>query len=311
MSGFAPYKVELATVNGQTYSLPFDSGVTGLFYRTDYPRGGRLRRGRRCRTSPGTSSSTSARTSRPRPATRCSASTSTTPASSASCCSRPASGTSTPTGRPNIAGNPTFKAALETYAKLLQAGHLQAGRRLERVYRRLHLGRSRRRVHRRVDDRHHQGRRQAGKWGVAPLPKLSGVDGATHASNLGGSSWYVLASSAEKDDAIDFLKPPSGARDVDFYQKILVDQGAARLAARRPRRRRLQGQRRRIFGGQPVWQNFSDWLAADPGRRTTASSPTKSTRPSSRSSRPRQGRRRRRGHRGHRRPGAAADPVSD
>src|SRR5690606_29756281 len=35
-SKFAPYKVELATVDGQTYSLPFDSGVTGFFYRTDY-----------------------------------------------------------------------------------------------------------------------------------------------------------------------------------------------------------------------------------------------------------------------------------
>ena len=33
---FAPYKVELATVDDKTYSLPFDSGVTGLFYRSDY-----------------------------------------------------------------------------------------------------------------------------------------------------------------------------------------------------------------------------------------------------------------------------------
>ena len=34
-SQFADYKVSLATVDGQTYSLPFDSGVTGLFYRSD------------------------------------------------------------------------------------------------------------------------------------------------------------------------------------------------------------------------------------------------------------------------------------
>jgi lactose/L-arabinose transport system substrate-binding protein len=34
-SKFAPYKVQLATVDGQTYSLPFDSGVSGLFYRSD------------------------------------------------------------------------------------------------------------------------------------------------------------------------------------------------------------------------------------------------------------------------------------
>ena len=34
-SQFAPDKVELATVDGQTYSLPFDSGVSGPFYRSD------------------------------------------------------------------------------------------------------------------------------------------------------------------------------------------------------------------------------------------------------------------------------------
>ncbi len=39
---------------------------------------------------------------------------------------------------------------------------------------------------------------QSGKWGVAPIPALD-VEGATHASNLGGSSWYVLERSAEKD----------------------------------------------------------------------------------------------------------------
>ena len=34
-SQFADYKVALATVGDQTYSLPFDSGATVLYYRTD------------------------------------------------------------------------------------------------------------------------------------------------------------------------------------------------------------------------------------------------------------------------------------
>jgi lactose/L-arabinose transport system substrate-binding protein len=33
---FANYKVALATVGDKTYSLPFDSGVSGMFYRSDY-----------------------------------------------------------------------------------------------------------------------------------------------------------------------------------------------------------------------------------------------------------------------------------
>ena len=36
MSAFAQYKVAAATFDGKSYSLPFDSGVTGLFYRSDY-----------------------------------------------------------------------------------------------------------------------------------------------------------------------------------------------------------------------------------------------------------------------------------
>ncbi|HTM78863.1 MAG TPA: extracellular solute-binding protein, partial [Devosia sp.] len=36
MSAFAQYKVAAATYDGKSYSLPFDSGVTGFFYRSDY-----------------------------------------------------------------------------------------------------------------------------------------------------------------------------------------------------------------------------------------------------------------------------------
>jgi lactose/L-arabinose transport system substrate-binding protein len=36
MSQFAPYKVAAATYQGKSYSVPFDSGVTGVFYRSDY-----------------------------------------------------------------------------------------------------------------------------------------------------------------------------------------------------------------------------------------------------------------------------------
>ena len=47
---------------------------------------------------------------------------------------------------------------------------------------------------------------QSGKWRIAPLPKLSTVDNATHYSNLGGSQWYVNGYSKNADVAMDFLK---------------------------------------------------------------------------------------------------------
>ena len=69
----------------------------------------------------------------------------------------------------------------------------------------------------------------AGKWMVIPTPLLEGVPGAQNASNNGGSSWYVFSSSPNKALAIDFLKSTwaSPAPDaLEFYNTILKNSGA-------------------------------------------------------------------------------------
>ena len=103
---------------------------------------------------------------------------------------------------------------------------------------------------------------QAGKWAIAPIPKLDGVEGATHASNLGGSSWYVLASAPNKPAAVDFLAQVWG-KDTDFYQKILIGQGAlgSYLAAREGDAYKASDP---FFGGAATWLDFSTWLAQIP-----------------------------------------------
>jgi lactose/L-arabinose transport system substrate-binding protein len=102
----------------------------------------------------------------------------------------------------------------------------------------------------------------AGKWGVAPVPRLD-LEGSINASNTGGSSWYVLSSAPQKDVAIEFLDTIWGG-DIDFYQKILIDQGAfgSLLAAREGPAFQASDD---FFGGQPVWQNFSTWMQEIPG----------------------------------------------
>ena len=65
---------------------------------------------------------------------------------------------------------------------------------------------------------------QSGKWRVAPTPKLSTAD-SKNASNVGGSSWYVMNKSANKDTAIDLLKTAFDGNN-DFYSDILVNNGA-------------------------------------------------------------------------------------
>ena len=51
--------------------------------------------------------------------------------------------------------------------------------------------------------------------GSSPIPRLN-LDGAVNASNLGGSSWYVLNIDG-KENAAQFLADTFGS-NVDFYQ---------------------------------------------------------------------------------------------
>ncbi|RYE88565.1 MAG: extracellular solute-binding protein [Hyphomicrobiales bacterium] len=262
-AGFAPYKVELATLDGQTYSVPFDSGVTGFFYRSDYlGEAGYDAAALQDITWDqfiAIGKDVEAKTGHKL------MSLDLNDAGLIRIMLQSAGKWYfTPDGQPDIAGSATFKTVLETYQRLLQSGIYKqvaswndytgaftSGEASGTVTGVWMTGT----IKAQAD--------QSGKWGVAPLPKLDGVEGATHASNLGGSSWYVLASSAEKAEAVDFLATVWGS-DSDFYQKILVSQGAlgSLLSAREGTAFTASDE---FFGGQAVWQNFSDWLAAIPG----------------------------------------------
>lgn len=262
-SQFAPYKVELASLNGKTYSLPFDSGATGLFYRTDLLAEAGFKAedlqditwdrfieiGKQVEAKTG---------KKMIDADIADAGIVRIMLQSAG------SWYFTPDGQPNIADNAVLKAALTTYQKILQSGIYKPvsgwndytagfiGGDVASVYTGVWIVGG------------IKGNAElSGKWGVAPIPKLDGVEGATHFSNLGGSSWYVMSAGKDKDDAIDFLSKV-WAKDVDFYQQILVGQGAvgAFLPARTGA---AYSSSDPYFSGQPVWQNFSDWITKIPG----------------------------------------------
>jgi lactose/L-arabinose transport system substrate-binding protein len=260
---FADYKVQLATVDDKTYSLPFDSGVTGLFYRSDLLE----QAGYKAADLQDITwdqmieigKAVKAKTGKPMFSIDMNdAGAIRMMLQSAGSWYFKADGTA------NIKDNPVFKAALTTWVKMLQTPDLYkqvsgwgdytgafnngdvAG-----VFTGVWMTGG------------IKGDNMSGKWAVAPLPKLAGVDGATHYSNLGGSSWYVLSSAPSKDAAIDFLKT-EWASDVDFYQKILVGQGAfsSYLPARTGEAYSAKDD---YFGGQAVWASFSDWQAKIPG----------------------------------------------
>jgi len=261
-STFAPYKVELATVNGQTYSLPFDSGVTGYFYRSDLLQAAgydaaaleNITWDKLIEIGTDVKAKTGGILL---PIDPNDAGWLRIMMQSAG------SWYFNADGSVHIADNPVLKASIETYQRLIAAGiskpvagwteytgSFTSGDTLS-TFTGVWMTAT---IKANAD--------QSGMWGIAPIPSLDGVEGATNASNLGGSSWYVLASSAEKAEAVDFLAEIWG-KDVDFYQKILVDQGAlgSLLAARDGEAYKASDA---FFGGAPVWQNFSDWLAAIP-----------------------------------------------
>ena len=262
MKGFAQYKVAAATLNGKAYSLPFDSGVTGLFYRSDYfAQAGYKADDLKDLTwdqfiKIGTD--VKAKTGH-------------------DALGLDLNGDGlirimmqsagkwyfTPDGKLDIVDNAPLKAALTTYSKIWQAGIVKPVSGWTDFTGAFTSGD----VSTDIDGAWMVGTikskpDQSGKWGLAPLPKLEGLDGATHYSNEGGSSWYVLSSAPAKDAAIDFLKTV-WAGDNDFYQKILVGQGAVGtlLAARTGDAYKSSDA---FFGGQPVWQDFSDWLGKVP-----------------------------------------------
>lgn len=262
-SKFAQYKVDLATVNGQTYSLPFDSGVTGLFYRSDLLEAAGYKaedlQDLTWEQLIEVGDKVKAATGKPL------LSIDINDAGALRIMMQSAgSWYFNADGSVNVKGNPVFKAALSTWVKMLQhkdlyksvsgwgdyTGAFNNGD-VAGVFTGVWMTGG------------IKGNNMSGKWAVAPIPRLDGVDGATHYSNLGGSSWYVLSSAPSKDAAIDFLNTV-WANDVDFYQKILVGQGAfsSYLPARDGEAYSASDE---YFGGQAVWASFSDWQAKIPG----------------------------------------------
>lgn len=108
---------------------------------------------------------------------------------------------------------------------------------------------------------------QKGKWAVAPIPKMS-TEGATQYSNQGGSSWFVLKNSANSDLAADFMSKTFGG-DKDLYNTLLSEKsivGTYLPASDVP----AYGEASEFFGGQKINELFADWMEKIPAVNTGA-----------------------------------------
>jgi lactose/L-arabinose transport system substrate-binding protein len=259
--GFANYKVNLMTLGGKVYGLPFDTGTTGMYYRTDLIKQAgfsdkdmqNITWDRFIEIGKQVEAKTGKKMFAMDP-------------QDGALIRIMMQGAGRwyfdKDGKLDIKNNPALKAALEIQAKFLQSniykptsgwgewvGALNKGD-VASITTGVWITGS---VKAEAS--------QSGKWAVAPTPRLN-VPGAVNASNLGGSSWYVLSSGKEKAAAADFLNQIY-AKDVDFYQTILQSRGAvgSLLASRSGK---AYSEADPFFGGDKVWQKFSDWMGKVP-----------------------------------------------
>lgn len=260
-SKFAPYKVKVMTIGDKIYGIPFDSGVAGLFYRSDYlAKAGYkpedlqnitwdkfIEIGKQVKQKTGVNMLTYDINDVVLPHIMMQ------------------SGGEwffTKDGKLNITSNKALKETLKTLKAINDAkitrrtsgwsslvGSINAGKVASVTTGVWMMGSIKS-----AED-------QKGKWRVAPIPSLN-LPNAVHASNQGGSSWYVLNASKHKEKAIEFLQD-TFASDSEMYQKLLVERGA--LATYLPA---ASGEAYTVndpfFSGQPVFSDFSKWVTQIP-----------------------------------------------
>jgi lactose/L-arabinose transport system substrate-binding protein len=261
-SDFVDYKSGPTSLDGKQYGVPFDSGVTGLYLRTDYLEQagyklGDLQNidwkqyieiGKKVKAKTGKALITldpndlglirlmiqSA-----------------------------GSWYLTEDGQtPNISGNAALKEAFEMYKELMEANVVNVHADWSQFVAALNNGDvASVPIGNWITPSITAEASQSGKWGIAPIPKLPGNEQSVHASNQGGSSWYVM-NVGGKETAADFMATTFGS-NVEMYQKLLTDIGVIgtfKAAASGD----AYNQASEFFGGQKTVSDLAAWTEQIP-----------------------------------------------
>lgn len=102
---------------------------------------------------------------------------------------------------------------------------------------------------------------QAGKWRMAPIPTFADLPESTARSNIGGSSWYILKNAGSAPEATEFMTASFSAENVAFWNDLIDEIGVipcVRDTSRLPSLSKADA----FFGGQTVTRTLSN-LARD------------------------------------------------
>lgn len=259
---FAQYKIAPTSVDGKNYGLPFDTGVSGLYVRTDYlEQAGYkvedlqnidwkqyIEIGKKVKEATGKHMLTQ------------------DPndlglirmmIQSAGSWYLKEDGKT-----PNLAGNDALKVAFETYKEILDADLVKPISDWSQFVAGFNSGDvATVPTGNWITPSIKAESSQAGKWAVVAHPRLPGVAESVNASNLGGSSWYVL-NVPGKEKAAEFLGKTFGS-NVEFYQTINKEIGA--IGTYKPA---ADGEAYQsgdeFFGGQKIIAEFAAWTEQIP-----------------------------------------------
>lgn len=259
---FAQYKISATSVDGKNYGLPFDSGVSGLYVRTDYlEQAGYtvddlkdidwkkyIEIGKKVKEATGKQMLTL--DPNDLGPIRMMIQT-------AGSWYLKEDGVT-----PNVADNEALKVAFQTYKGLLDADLAKPVTDWSQLVAALNTGDVATiptgnwitpSVKAEVS--------QSGNWAVVATPRLPGVADSVNASNLGGSSWYVL-NIPGKEKAADFLTKTFGS-DAEFYQTLNKEVDA--LGTYKPASEGDAYQAAdEFFGGQKIMADFAKWTEQIP-----------------------------------------------
>lgn len=103
---------------------------------------------------------------------------------------------------------------------------------------------------------------QSGKWAMAPLPKMADYEASTNYSNIGGASWYVLDKVGDSALAEDFLAK-TFASNTDLMNDLVseINLVSTLKAAGATENYSKPSE---FFGGQEIFKDFATWTEKIP-----------------------------------------------
>ena len=102
----------------------------------------------------------------------------------------------------------------------------------------------------------------SGKWAVAPFPRMGSDESSINATSIGGGGWYVLKDVPGSDKAVDFLKN-TFATSADLANQLADDINlVSTLKAAKDTEN--YNTPNKFFSDQEIFKDFSNWSAQVP-----------------------------------------------